>query len=116
MALYRYVTAKDDLVLLMHEYGIGLPPTIDGSAPWRESTSAWANAQLAAFVAHPWLLDVPVLGIPLTPNGIAWSEAGVTAVAGSGLEGGAARRDPRSQRANALARHVDATQLGNLCI
>src|SRR6187549_3710630 len=26
MALYRYVTSKDDLLVLMQEHGIGLPP------------------------------------------------------------------------------------------
>lgn len=88
MALYRYVSAKDDLVMLMYEYAIGLPPVIDPGAPWRESVETWARAQFDSFAAHPWMLDIPVTGPPLTPNGLAWTEAGVTAVAGSGLTGG----------------------------
>jgi AcrR family transcriptional regulator len=88
MALYRYVSAKDDLVMLMYEYAIGLPPVIDPAAPWRESVETWARAQFDSFAAHPWMLDIPVTGPPLTPNGLAWTEAGVTAVAGSGLTGG----------------------------
>jgi len=88
MALYRYVSAKDDLVTLMFEYGTGLPPAIDAGAPWRESVELWARAQLARFLAHPWLLDIPIEGAPLTPNGLAWAEAGLTAVHGAGLEGG----------------------------
>jgi AcrR family transcriptional regulator len=88
MALYRYVSAKDDLVTLMFEYGTGLPPTIDSSAPWRESVELWGRAQLDRFLGHPWLLDIPIDGAPLTPNGLAWAEAGLTAIAGSGLKGG----------------------------
>lgn len=88
MALYRYVSAKDDLVSLMFEYGTGLPPSIDAAAPWRESIELWARAQLERFLAHPWLLDIPVDGLPLTPNGLAWAEAGVKAVNGSGMQGG----------------------------
>lgn len=88
MALYRYVSAKDDLVMLMYEYAIGLPPAIDPQAPWRESVELWARAQFSSFAAHPWMLDIPVTGPPLTPNGLAWTEAGVNAVAGSGLTGG----------------------------
>src|SRR3954467_9579750 len=38
MALYRYVSAKDDLVLLMQERGIGVPPeTVRETAGWREA-------------------------------------------------------------------------------
>ncbi|MES1171437.1 MAG: TetR/AcrR family transcriptional regulator, partial [Actinomycetota bacterium] len=73
MALYRYVSAKDDLVTLMFEYGTGLPPAIDPEAPWRASVELWARAQLARFLAHPWLLDIPIEGAPLTPNGLAWA-------------------------------------------
>ena len=82
MALYRYVSAKDDLVTLMFEYGTGLPPAINAEAPWRASVELWARAQLARFLAHPWLLDIPIEGAPLTPNGLAWAEAGLAAVHG----------------------------------
>ena len=88
MALYRYVSAKDDLVLLMFENGIGLPPAAVPGATWREALTAWAHAQLAVMIEHPWLLDVPIPGPPVTPNGVAWSEAGVAALASTGLSGG----------------------------
>src|SRR4051812_50222549 len=36
MSLYRYVTAKDDLILLMQEEATGLPPQQGGAAEgWR---------------------------------------------------------------------------------
>src|SRR6188508_1559790 len=33
MSLYRYVSAKDDLIMLMQEYGTGLPPASIVEAP-----------------------------------------------------------------------------------
>lgn len=87
MALYRYVTAKDDLVLLMHEYAIGAPPAIPEEASWREAIELWARANLEAMLAHPWVLDVPVEGVPLTPHGLAWADAGVYALRDAGLSG-----------------------------
>lgn len=89
MALYRYVTAKDDLVLLMHEYAIGMPPAIPEGASWREGIELWARANLDAMLRHPWVLDVPVEGVPLTPHGLAWADAGVFALRDAGLSGGA---------------------------
>ena len=87
MALYRYVSAKDDLTLLMFEYGIGLPPSVVEGADWRAGIDAWARAQLRAYNDHPWLLDVAVDGPPLTPHGLAWADNGVAALEGSGLTG-----------------------------
>lgn len=76
MALYRYVTAKDDLVLLMQERGIGVPPEelreVEG---WRPAVDAWARAMRAVYLDHLWLLDVPIEGTPTTPNNLAWLDA-----------------------------------------
>lgn len=76
MALYRYVTAKDDLVLLMQERGIGVPPeTVREQADWRTGIEVWERAMAAVYLAHPWLLDVPIEGTPTTPNNLSWLEA-----------------------------------------
>lgn len=81
MSLYRYVTAKEDLILLMQEEGIGLPPlTIAEAANWREGMVAYSRENLAVYAAHPWLLDIPIRGIPNTPNNLAWLDAGLTAL------------------------------------
>ncbi|MEP6477777.1 MAG: TetR/AcrR family transcriptional regulator C-terminal domain-containing protein [Rhodoglobus sp.] len=78
MALYRYVTAKDDLLLLMSEHGVGMPPlSITESADWRSGLTAWSREVLAVFAAHPWLLDIPISSMPNTPNNLAWLEAGL---------------------------------------
>ena len=48
MSLYRYVTAKDDLLVLMQERGIGVPPEsvneVDG---WRARLHAWSRGDAA---------------------------------------------------------------------
>lgn len=76
MSLYRYVSAKEDLILLMQEYGTGLPPaTIAAASGWREGLTLWARESLAAYRAHPWLIDIPITGAPNTPNNLAWMDA-----------------------------------------
>jgi AcrR family transcriptional regulator len=76
MALYRYISAKDDLVLLMAERGIGAPPeSIREAASWREGLRLWAAEQAGMFRDHPWILDIPIIGTPVTPNNLAWLDA-----------------------------------------
>jgi len=87
MALYRYVPAKEDLIFLMWEFGLGLPPEREADASWRDSLWTWARAQETVFAEHPWLLDVPITSSPITPNALAWSEAGVSAFDGTPLTG-----------------------------
>lgn len=86
MSLYRYVTAKDDLFVLMQEYGTGLPSTAVADAPdWRAGLSAWRRASLAAYAAHPWLIDIPITGTPSTPNNLAWMDAALATLADTPL-------------------------------
>ncbi len=76
MSLYRYVTAKDDLILLMQEAGVGLPPASIAEEPdWRSGLIRWSRETLASYAAHPWMIDIPILGSPNTPNNLAWMDA-----------------------------------------
>ena len=76
MSLYRYVTSKDDLILLMQEFGIGLPSAAIAEAPdWRSGLERWSRESLEHYAAHPWLNDIPILGTPNTPNNLAWMDA-----------------------------------------
>jgi AcrR family transcriptional regulator len=69
MSLYRYVTSKDDLVLLMAEAASEIPvPDDDVERGWRAGVTAWVHAIRGAYAAHPWLVDIPVSGAPITPN------------------------------------------------
>jgi len=76
MSLYRYVSAKDDLVLLMSEAGFGTPPeAVREAGDWREGLRVWSHAQIEVYELHPWLLDIPITGTPMTPNSLAWLDA-----------------------------------------
>lgn len=82
MSLYRYVTAKEDLLLLMQEEATGLPSEASRTAGgWRERLQAIYSEQVQLYLEHPWVLDVPITGSPTTPNSAAWMDAGLQALA-----------------------------------
>ncbi|MFB8388419.1 TetR/AcrR family transcriptional regulator [Microbacterium sp. NPDC055910] len=86
MSLYRYITAKDDLILLMQEEATGLPSEAARTAgSWRERLTAVYREQLQRYLQHPWMLDIPISGAPTTPNSAAWMDAGLEALAGTPL-------------------------------
>jgi AcrR family transcriptional regulator len=87
MSLYRYVSAKDDLVMLMGEAGFGTPPEVVREAGgWREGLRAWSHEQIAMYQRHPWLLDIPITGTPMTPNSLAWLDAALEVLADQPLD------------------------------
>lgn len=86
MSLYRYVSAKEDLILLMQEEATGLPSTASREAGgWREQLEALYHEQVQVYLRHPWVLDVAIRGIPSTPNSAAWMDAGLQALADTPL-------------------------------
>jgi AcrR family transcriptional regulator len=86
MALYRYVDAKDDLLLAMTDTAYGTPPARRRStAGWRTQLEAWANANRDALGRHPWIVQIPIDGPPLGPNTLAWMERGLLALAATPL-------------------------------
>lgn len=86
-ALYRYVGSKDELLLLLVDAGAGPPPETlpDG---WREGARAWALALMERYRAHPWLADLPVRGVPVTPNLVGWLESLLGPLSRTGLPPG----------------------------
>src|SRR5215470_9390724 len=91
MSLYRYVTAKDELLALMVDAAYGPPPAQPppGTAPgtgWRAGLSRWAWAMRAAMQRHPWVLHIPIRGLPTLPNEVAWFEEGLRCLQDTGLE------------------------------
>ncbi|MFD6888493.1 TetR/AcrR family transcriptional regulator C-terminal domain-containing protein [Streptomyces sp. NPDC059957] len=87
MSLYRYVTAKEELYILMADAGVGTPPASSGGsdAGWRELLSEWAYAQRAVLMANSWILRIPITGAPVSPNQLAWMDRGLAAMAGTAL-------------------------------
>lgn len=87
MSLYRYVSAKDDLLLLMQEEATGLPPEEHREADgWRSALELLFRAQVEIFLRHPWVLALPITGSPITPNSSAWLDAALGALSATRLE------------------------------
>jgi len=80
MSLYRHVTSKDDLLELMTDTAWG-PPPASLTGTWREQLTQWARTMRQGMYAHPWALRVPVSGLPVYPNNVAWFEQGLAALA-----------------------------------
>jgi AcrR family transcriptional regulator len=85
MSLYRYVSAKDELVSLMVDAAYGLPPAAAPGEGWRGALSRWAWAMRAAYQRHPWAVRIPISGLPIMPNEVAWFEQGLAGLHDSGL-------------------------------
>jgi hypothetical protein len=89
MALYRYVRAKDELLVLMVDAACGAPPEMpDAAAGWRAGLTCWARAYRDVLRRHRWITRAPISGPPATPNVIAWLEAGLRTLGGTRLAEG----------------------------
>jgi len=86
MSLYRYVSSKDELLLLMHDTvwqpPAGLDEPLDG---WRAGLVRWTREQHEIMRRHPWLDDVRLVERVGTPSQIAWIELGLRALADAPL-------------------------------
>ncbi|MFF2778966.1 TetR/AcrR family transcriptional regulator [Streptomyces sp. NPDC058052] len=90
MSLYRYVSAKQELYVLMQEAATGAPPELFApGVPWREGLERWARAMREVYLRNLWLLRIPVSGPPATPHAVAWWEKALLAMDGTGLDEGA---------------------------
>ena len=89
MALYRYVSSKDELLTLMADAAIGgsrLPDReIDRGREWREALEAWCRVQLDLVRAHPWVIGLVSASPAIGPNRVWWLETGLRALAGTPL-------------------------------
>ncbi|CAM3709893.1 TetR/AcrR family transcriptional regulator [Isoptericola cucumis] len=81
MSLYRYVTSKDDLLLLMQELALDVEfPPAHEPADWRAELREWALFTLAIYRQHSWIIDVPVTGAPMTPSNLLALDKGLRAL------------------------------------
>ncbi|MEV0127176.1 TetR/AcrR family transcriptional regulator [Dactylosporangium sp. NPDC050688] len=85
MSLYRYVTAKNELLDLMVDAAIGPPPAAPPGEGWREGMLRFARTHLAALRRHPWIVRVPITTPPLTPQQVAWMDHGLEVLAHTSL-------------------------------
>lgn len=87
MALYRYVASKDELLSLMCDAGVGLPPVAaDLGGTWRSRLLALCEAQLAIAAVHPWFMQLAQTQTTVGPNRMAWVEAMLAALADTPLD------------------------------
>ena len=86
MSLYRYIDSKDELHAVMLDLAYGPPDlTFRANQPWRARITAWAREISARRLAHPWTVELAQSAPPLTPNAMAWMEAGLAALEQTGL-------------------------------
>ncbi|AXE38025.1 TetR/AcrR family transcriptional regulator [Acidipropionibacterium virtanenii] len=71
MSIYTHVTTRADLVVLMADAAhAGMPLPSFGRSGWRRRATRTAEANLALFLAHRWLLDVRDPRVALGPGTI----------------------------------------------
>ena len=88
MALYRHVAGKDELLQLMFDGAVGEPPAVIDAASqagWRSGLERWSRELVAVLRRHPWALEIPIGGIPVTPNRLAWLDRGLRVQEETGL-------------------------------
>ncbi|WP_238706972.1 TetR/AcrR family transcriptional regulator [Microbacterium lushaniae] len=86
MSLYRYVSAKEDLIQLMQEEATGLPPeSVREADGWRAGLVTAYRASVQVYLEHPWILDIPITGSPVTPNSAAFMDVMLDALADTPL-------------------------------
>jgi AcrR family transcriptional regulator len=78
MSLYRHVTSKDELLILMLSAAPDPPPPQDRD--WRQALTDWANGLWDVYHRHPWILSAASAGPPADPGQLAWLEAGLSAL------------------------------------
>ena len=77
MSLYRYVSNKDELVMLMQDAATEIVGEVAVSTDdWRQGLRDIAALHLQLYARHPWFLDVPLsLEGVLMPNNIRVADA-----------------------------------------
>lgn len=85
MSLYRHVTSKNELLLLMLDSVAAVPASLDVPDSWRPGLERWCRAQWVMLRAHAWIVHLPITGPPLTPNQLAWTDRALHALRDTGL-------------------------------
>jgi AcrR family transcriptional regulator len=86
MSLYRHVSAKEELLEAMVDAAWGDPPgpPVAGEG-WRAGLARWAWALRAGARRHPWVVRIPLNGLPIMPHEVAWFENALACLGGTGL-------------------------------
>lgn len=88
MSLYRHVSNKDELLLLMHDSAWQQhqdPNPPDLSRGWRPALEEWCRRQRATFASHPWLERIRFVERAGTPSQLVTLERGLAILDGTAL-------------------------------
>jgi AcrR family transcriptional regulator len=93
MSIYRYVSGKDELLMLMVDAAAVAPTPDPGGATgqppdWRTAMERFSREQLKLLRRHPWVTEIPLAGPPITPSQVGWMEYGLRSMADTGLDEG----------------------------
>ncbi|GIP38165.1 TetR family transcriptional regulator [Paenibacillus sp. J31TS4] len=78
MSLYRYLSSKEDLLVLMQDAASAVPiPPQREEADWRDEMREYVRETIRVFREHPWYGDLPITGVPVTPNVLRFVEWGL---------------------------------------
>lgn len=82
MSLYRYVSSKTELIVLMQDAVAREPEVVPvDERDWRQGLRDFAAAQRVVYADHPWVLDVPLsLLNVLMPNNMKMADAAYRAM------------------------------------
>jgi AcrR family transcriptional regulator len=77
MALYRYVSSKDELLVLMADRVPTDPPDLSADVGWREGLELWVEAQVQMAIERPWFLELPLITAPPGPRRLRWMDQAI---------------------------------------
>ena len=84
MSLYRHVRSKEELLVLMLDRVMVMPP-VAPYASWREGLASWAWDLLRMVREHPWVHYVRISPPPATPSSVQLMERGLAPLSDTGL-------------------------------
>ena len=87
MALYRHVSSKDELLLLMFNEVLGPAPQIPDGLDWADGLRVWTRQIVERMAASPWAVEINPTGLN-TPGQLAVLDAGLKILDGTGLDYG----------------------------
>ncbi|MBP3966029.1 TetR/AcrR family transcriptional regulator [Paenibacillus lignilyticus] len=77
MSLYRYITSKEDLLLLMQDRVCPPPPEAEPDSGtgaskkhWRAEMQDYVQFCIKVFRDHPWFADIPIRSVPMMPGNL----------------------------------------------
>ncbi len=86
MSLYRHVANKDELVMFMLSTAPSPPPIRTDNTDWSAALTDWAIGLWDVYHRHPWVLQAASAGPPADPGQLAWLDAGLATLGGTGLD------------------------------